>query len=158
MVSLRSGIQGGFVATFAASAMLLMNNATGKIPEIHIARTLSNLIGAPGQFMPGWLTFVAIGTLVFGTIFAVVAPRIPLRSNLVKGVLFGLAIWLGMMLVFMPLAGAGVFGMNRGTIVPVATLVLTLVYGTVLATVYSWDIAALTPSKNGRAGGHSAGG
>jgi len=153
MISIRSGIQGGFVATFAASAMMLMNNAIGKIPEIHIARTLSAMLGSPGEFMPGWIAFVVIGTVVFGTIFAVAAPRVPLRSSLVKGILFGFVIWLGMMLVFMPLAGAGLFGMDRSTIVPIATLVLTLVYGVVLGAVYSWDIAALQPRKRVRVGG-----
>jgi hypothetical protein len=147
MVSLRSGLQGGFAGTFAASAMMLMNNAIGKIPEVHIARTLSAMLGSPGQALPGWIAFFVLGSVVFGIAFAVLAPRIPIRSNLIKGMLFGFVIWLGLMLVFMPLAGAGVFGMNRSTIVPLATLVLTLVYGSVLAAVYSWDAAVEQPKQ-----------
>ena len=145
MVSIRSGLQGGFAASFAASAMMLMNNAIGKIPEVHIAKTLAAMLGS--GTLGGWLAFFAIGTVVFGVIFALAAPRMPTRSNFVKGLLFGFAIWLGMMLIFMPLAGAGVFGMNRGTIVPLATLALTLVYGIVLGIVYGWDAAADAPGS-----------
>jgi hypothetical protein len=146
MDSIRSGLLGGFAASFAASAMMLMNNAIGKIPEIHIAKTLAAMLGSSGA-LAGWLAFFGIGTIVFGVIFALATPRMPTRSNFVKGLLFGFAIWLGMMLIFMPLAGAGVFGVNRGAIVPLATLALTLIYGIILGIVYGWDAGPAMPAS-----------
>jgi hypothetical protein len=71
--------------------------------------------------------------------------------------LFGFAIWLAMMLIVMPLAGAGFFAVNRGAIAPAAVLLLTLVYGMTLAAVYAWDLAAgepLAKRSGGESGGH----
>jgi hypothetical protein len=151
MVSIRSGLLGGFAATFAASAMMLMNNAIGRIPELHLARTTAALMGSPDSAGVGWLTILGVGIVVLGLLYAVIAPRLPLKSSLVKGLLFGAVIWLALMLAFMPAAGAGFFAVNRGTaIVPAATLVVMLVYGAVLAAVHAWDVAASQPIKRTR--------
>jgi len=115
---------------------MLMNNATGALPELHIVRTLSSILGAPTHVMVGWITHVLLGTIVFSMAFAALEAQLPARSNLVKGVAFGLLTWLGMMVVFMPLGGAGFFGTTRSSIVPVAALVLNLVYGLILGAVY----------------------
>ncbi len=52
--------------------------------------------------------------------------------------LFATAAWLLMMVIVMPLAGAGLFGVHIGLIAPILTLVLHLVYGTVLGGFYGW--------------------
>jgi hypothetical protein len=41
-----------------------------------------------------------------------------------------------MMVVLMPMAGAGLFGMNMGVMAPMMTLVLHLIFGAVLGWVY----------------------
>ena len=136
MISIKAGFLGGVWATFVISAMMAMNNATHAIPELHLARTLSSILGVPDHAIVGWIAHFVIGTILFGIAFAVLAPRIPFRSNLVKGLAFGLLTWLGMMVIFMPLGGAGFFAATRGPIAPIAALVLNLVYGSVLGVVY----------------------
>jgi MFS-type transporter involved in bile tolerance (Atg22 family) len=42
-----------------------------------------------------------------------------------------------MMIVFMPVAGHGFFGLSFGIAAPIATLVLHLVFGAVLGAVYA---------------------
>lgn len=79
--------------------------------------------------------------MVFGVLFALVAPRIPVQSYLVKGLLFGIASWLLMMVVMMPLAGAGLFGIARGTMLAPAALVLNLVYWVVVSQIYRQGLA-----------------
>ncbi len=148
-ISIKSALLGGVWATFAVSAIMLMNNATGAIPELHIARTLSSLLGAPGHVMAGWGTHFILGTIVFSSAFAVLAPRIPVRSSLIKGLVFGALMWLGMMVVFMPLGGAGFFGATRGSIVPIAGLVLNLVYGLILGSVYGLESAPISKAAGG---------
>ena len=136
MISIKGGLLGGVWATFVISAMMAMNNATHAIPELHLARTLSSILGAPNNVMVGWIAHFVLGTIVFGIAFAALAPRIPIRSNLVKGLGFGFLTWLGMMVIFMPLGGAGFFAAARGSVAPIAALVLNLVYGLVLGAVY----------------------
>ena len=46
-----------------------------------------------------------------------------------------LAFWLIMMLAAMPLTGRGWFGLNDGSIVPIATFVLNGVFGTAMGIV-----------------------
>lgn len=42
-----------------------------------------------------------------------------------------------MMVMLMPMAGAGLFGMNLGVMAPVMTLVLHLIFGAVLGLSYA---------------------
>jgi hypothetical protein len=61
---------------------------------------------------------------------------IPGSGAVLKGVLFGIAAWLGMMIMVMPMAGAGLFGMAFGIMAPMMTLVLHIIFGAVLGAVY----------------------
>ena len=128
------------VATFVAAAMMMMNNALHSIPELHVARTLAGILGYPGTPLVGWMAFFILGMLVCGLLFAAVAPRIPVRSYLAKGLLFGVGSWLFMMLVMMPLAGAGFFGAVRGHVLALAAFVLNLSYWVALSLVYRYLI------------------
>lgn len=148
MVSIKSGITGGIVATVVAGAMMLMNNAIHRLPDPGIGQMLAALLGVPSHVVVGWLVFIVLGVFIFGLAFALLAHRIPIQSYLIKGLVFGLACWLLMMMVVMPLAGAGVFAMNRGHIVAAIDLVLNLVYWVVLSLVYRWAIGnAAVPAR-----------
>lgn len=136
--SITTGFQSGLVATLIAGSMLLMNNALRGIPEIQIARTLAGILGSPDQIMVGVAGILVTGIFVFGALYAVLSPRLPLRSQLGRSLAFAAASWLLMMLVFMPVGGSGWFGLNGGPIVPLATLVLSIVYWIVLGVTYRW--------------------
>ena len=144
--SVKSAILAGFAATFVTSSILLMKNALGAFQEVHIAQTLSNVLGTPDEIMIGGTAFFLIGTVILSVAYAFIRPHIPVRSDLVKGLIFGFGIWLAMMLVLMPLAGAGMFAMNRSAVPVAVDLVLTLLYGLILAAVYQWDSHANTPT------------
>jgi len=78
--------------------------------------------------------------VVWGVVYAMIESRIPIKSLSAKGALFGIFAWLLMMIVFMPLAGAGLFAVHRGTMtVPLITLAYHLVFGVVLGNVYGWN-------------------
>lgn len=49
---------------------------------------------------------------------------------------FAAGAWFVMMVLLMPLAGAGAFGLKLGVTAPVATLILHWIYGAVLGAVY----------------------
>ncbi|MEO8537343.1 MAG: DUF6789 family protein, partial [Betaproteobacteria bacterium] len=48
----------------------------------------------------------------------------------------GVGAWFLMMVIVMPMAGTGVFGLDLGMMAPVMTLILHLIYGAVLGGVY----------------------
>ncbi|HSQ05706.1 MAG TPA: DUF6789 family protein, partial [Burkholderiales bacterium] len=147
MASIRSGLIGGFVATLVIAAMMQMKTATHSLPELHMVTSLSNILGSPGHIAMGWLAHFVLGTFVWGIAYAVLARYLPGRTYALKGLVFGLILWVAMMLIFMPLTGGGFFAIHRGITVIVATLVLQLVYGVVLGIVYGWEAPAITPVK-----------
>lgn len=63
-------------------------------------------------------------------------PGILGGSAWIKGALIGLAAWLLMMVMVMPMAGQGLFGMRLGPMAPVMTAVLHIIFGVVLGFVY----------------------
>jgi uncharacterized membrane protein YagU involved in acid resistance len=138
MERIKAAFTAGLVATVVVGSMLLMNNALHRLPRLGIGRSLASILGLPDNLFVGWLVFVVFGVFVFSVVFAVSAPRIPVKTYAVKGLLFGAACWLFMMVVFMPLAGQGFFAFDRGHVVAALCLVVNLVYGLVVALVYRW--------------------
>jgi len=80
----------------------------------------------------GWALHFMIGTVLWGILFALLYGRLPGKGALSKGVSFGILAWLLMMLMPMPMASAGLFGLKLGMVAPVMTLMLHLIWGAVL--------------------------
>jgi len=134
MQNILAGFLAGFVATIVLSAMMIAKGMMGVMPELDVIAMLSMMMGAPAAL--GWLAHFMIGTIAWGGGFAVLYALIPGGTALVKGIVFCIAAWLGMMIVVMPMAGAGLFGMNLGVMAPMMTLMLHIIFGAVLGVVY----------------------
>ncbi len=138
-VSLKGGLTAGFVATVVLSFPMIGSSVLGRMPALNpvgdIVRVASALAGVqlPAPF--GWVGFFFIGAVVCGIAYAFVEPSLP-GPALVKGLVFGVFIWLAMMIVFMPVAGHGLFATALGLPGVAATLVLHLVHGAVLGLTY----------------------
>ncbi|MBK1724502.1 DUF6789 family protein [Thiocystis violacea] len=124
----------GFLATAALSGLMLAKGQMGLMPELDVISMLSAMLG--GTLLMGWLAHFMIGTLVWGIGFALLYRHIPGAAPWLKGVQFGAAAWLMMMVAVMPMVGAGLFGLALGLMAPVMTLMLHLVFGAILGTVY----------------------
>jgi len=148
MSSMKSGFLSGFVATYVVVSMLAMNNALQSIPEVHVARTLAAVMGYADRPAVGWITLMVFGVFLFGGLYAAFHQRLPVTKTLPKGLLLGMVSWLLMMVVFMPLGGAGLFGLERSAVVPLVTLVLNLIYWVVLAAMYRY-CAGAQPQRQG---------
>ena len=146
----KMGFLSSALATFIAGSMLLMNNALHSFPEVHVARSLAAMLGAPDHVMVGVVAILVVGILGCGALFVTLAPRLPMKSYLAKSLAFGAASWLLMMVVFMPLVGAGFFGLARGADVPIAMLVLHFVFWLVLGISYRWLVAPIGQSNTGQ--------
>ena len=134
MHNISAGLLAGFIATVVLSAMMVIKGMMGVMPELDVAAMIGMMMGAPVAV--GWIIHFMIGTIAWGGGFALLYDVIPSDSAVGKGIVFGVAAWLGMMIMIMPMAGAGFFGMNMGVMAPVMTLVLHIVFGAVLGLVY----------------------
>ena len=138
------GMVAGFFATIVLSALMLMKAQMGLMPELNVIKMLSNMLGASTPAV-GWIMHFLIGTVLWGTLFAWLDPNIPGESHWLKGVWFGAGAWLLMMIIIMPMAGAGFFGGNMGMMAPVMTLILHVIYGVVFGGVYGLERPETAP-------------
>jgi hypothetical protein len=134
------GLLAGLIATVVLSALMIAKTVWGILPAFSVIAILAGVghgyLGLPATPAVGWIAHLIVGVIVWGLLFAALAERLPGRSAVAKGLVFGVLAWLAMMLLLMPLAGAGVFALDRGIEATVATLALHLVYGFVLGGIY----------------------
>lgn len=135
------GLAAGLIATAVLSAIMLAKSAAGMMPAMDVIAMLAgiakDLVAVPQMPLIGWLLHVTIGALAWSLLFVLLEPWLPGgRHTWIKGASFSLLAWAAMMLVFMPLAGASIFGLGIGPAAPLATLVLHLIYGAVLGLAY----------------------
>ncbi|WP_417260392.1 DUF6789 family protein [Celeribacter sp.] len=134
MTNLKNGVVAGFIGTVVLSAMMVVKAMMGVMPELDVAAMIAMMMGTP--VIVGWIIHFMIGSLAWGGGFALFYDMIPGNSAIAKGTVFGVAAWLGMMIMVMPMAGAGLFGMKMGMMAPMMTLVLHIIFGAVMGAVY----------------------
>lgn len=134
MNTITRGMVAGFVATIVLSAMMMGKAAMGVMPELDPVGMIANMMRV--SMAMGWVIHFMIGTIIWGVAFAVLLKVLPGSQLWIKGAVFGVGAWLLMMVAVMPMAGAGLFGMQMGMMAPVMTLVMHLIYGAVLGAVY----------------------
>ncbi len=118
MDTIGRGIIAGFIATLMLSAVFH--------PIAYLARSADAL---PPTF--GWLLHFMVGSLIWGTGFGLLYRLLP-GPTWLRGVLFGVATWLVVMLAMMPLTRGGLFGLQLGLPAPALMLLVHLVYGGLL--------------------------
>ena len=138
------GIVAGFVATVVLSAMMLMKQSMGLMPELDPIALITAMAGASSPTV-GWIGHFVIGSMFWGIGFAIAGPYLP-GPYWLRGTIFAAGPWLMMMIVVMPMAGASLFGLGLGAMVPVATLLLHVLFGLVLGGVYGLLAARQTPT------------
>ena len=132
------------VAGLVATAVLwLLKLSSGSVPQLEtihfldrVAEATAKATGLPDPLMTGWIWHWVIGTLVWGTLFGIMVPILPGQRYWLKGCAFGVIAGLLTMLMVMPLAGAGFFGMELTLLDPVVSLFYHIIYGATLGGVY----------------------
>jgi len=126
-----TGIVAGLIATIVLSALMLLKGMMGMMPDLDVIAMIAGMMGASALI--GWIAHFMIGA-IYGLVFSQVAGHGTTGATVARGVGLGIAGWLVMMIVLMPMTGGGVFGMAMpsGMMVPVATLMLHVIFGAVL--------------------------
>ncbi len=129
MGNITRGVVSGLAGTAALSVLMVMKTMMGVMPELDVIGMLGGMMQVPPAV--AWMVHFMIGA-VWGLSFAVLYRRIPGSSSIVKGMVLLTGAWLLMMVMVMPMAGAGLFGMKLGMMAPVMTWLLHLVFGAVM--------------------------
>ena len=114
------------------------------LPRLDLAEGGKRYLGGE---QPGWWTVgilghlcngALMGLLYAGAVYPWAAGGGALGWRLLAGVGYGIAVWIVVLnLLVFPLAGAGAFGRRSGNPrLPLATLLLHLVYGLILGAIY----------------------
>ncbi|WP_137220883.1 DUF6789 family protein [Shewanella sp. MEBiC00475] len=135
------GIIAGFIGTLVLTGLMILKKNMGIMPgldPVHMMSTMAaEKMGTEVNLMIGWVMHFVIGSVAWGTAFAVLNGVLPGRSQVIKGIVLGVAAWLLMMIGPMPMSGAGFFGLSMGIMAPVMTLMLHIVFGAVMGLVFS---------------------
>lgn len=128
---LTRGALWGALATVLMSIPMMIGMATGVAPMPEpIPKALVELIvGGPAPLVLG---LAVLSHLVYGSFWGATLTRMTPHVTLWKGVGMGLFLWLVMQVAVLPLLGWGPFGTAVTPAVAVATLVLHLIYGSLL--------------------------
>jgi hypothetical protein len=133
---LMDGFGWGVVATLAMSALMILGVVAGlspmpsPIPAAIVNKGLGLLgVGLP---MPLIMPLAAVAHLSYGGVWGAVLAALTRPVTIWKGIGLGIFLWFIMQIVVLPLLGWGFFGVSITPRIAVATLILHLVYGTVL--------------------------
>jgi len=121
---------GGFVGTFAITFLMYAGGPMMGLPKMDIAAMLGGMLGNWGM---GMIMHILNGVIIFPAIYAFVLFAYLPGSPALKGILWGVILWVMAQLVVMPMMGAGVFGLRMGGILPAfGSLMGHVVYGALL--------------------------
>jgi hypothetical protein len=135
-------ILGGFVGTFVMTVLLYMAPLAGA-PKTDIAALLGSLFGhgipstMTGLWWAGMVWHFVNGTIVFSLIYAYLIYQWLPGENWLRGMIWGLVLWIAMEVTLMPTTGSGVFNDHASS--PITTvlggLILHGVYGAILGAI-----------------------
>jgi hypothetical protein len=135
----------GIIAGLAATLVLwLVKFISGPLPQLETIHFLDEVAAATAKFtalpdppFAGWVWHLVIGTLLWGSLYGIMAPVLPGRRHWQRGISFGVITGMLVMLMVMPLAGAGYFGMQLTPLAPIVSLAFHIIYGVTLGAVYA---------------------
>lgn len=133
-MTIGKGLTAGFVATAVLSMLMLMKEVLAVMPELDVVGMISGMLGLSRT--AGWAVHFVIGTIGWGGLFVALYAYLPGQKPWLKGIALGLIGWAAMMILMMPMAGKGIFGLQLGIMAPLMTLMLHMIFGAVLGLVY----------------------
>ena len=142
-LKLGKAIAAGFGGTLLMTMMMMIGPSMG-MPRMDIAAMLGSMFagGSPpmgsGSWLVGFGMHLIIGIVLLPVGFALISNYLPTWNAVIKGLFFGVTVWLIAQLMVMPMMGAGLFSSNlpQGRMLAVGSLLGHLLYGGVVGFVY----------------------
>jgi len=124
---------GGIVGTFVMTLMMMYVAPVLTGMPMDIAAMLGGMLGG---WTMGMIAHVVMGAIVFPLVYVLVVYHFIAGPPLVRGLVYGVILWMAAVVVVMPIAGAGVLMSNVGGMMAViAALIGHLVYGGLLGVI-----------------------
>ncbi len=121
----------GLLGGVAMALMTFLFNAI-RVPVVDLGRLIATkVLGYHSHGTRFGLLLHMANGIILAFIYALIAPSVP-GAPLIKGLSYGILVWLFMMLVVLPLMGDGLFGRKNATRMIPSALFVHLVYGLVL--------------------------
>jgi uncharacterized membrane protein YagU involved in acid resistance len=126
-------VLGGLAGTSAITFLMYIGGPMMGLPKMDIAAMLGSMLGGWGM---GMMMHLLNGAVIFPLIYAyLLFGKLP-GAPYMKGILWGLSLWLLAQLVVMPMMGAGVFGLKmNGIMSAFGSLMGHFIYGALLGVV-----------------------
>jgi Na+/proline symporter len=145
-------IAAGLCGSAAHSALMALKSWARILPSFQpyddLQAVLTALVGSSVHPAVPWLLSYFNGSVVLGFLFGHFYRRLPGDTGVMKGMVFGFAVWIVMSLTFFPAIGKGLFAAQAGLGIAPAffTLFMVLTYSVTLGIAYS----VLTSQTRGR--------
>jgi len=144
------GLGAGLAATLVLSLVIVLKQALGVLPQLSTISVLAQMVGYQSLAV-GWIVHFFVGVMLWGPLYAWIDPKSS-YPHWFNGIMFASVVWLGVMLIIMPIEGAGLFGLQLGLVSPTATLMLHWIYGAVLGSAFGssklWVTQMATPQSS----------
>jgi len=135
MSRVKKGMIAGFSATLVVSILEAVNVFGGPwfTPFPHI---VAFMMGMENNLLAGWIAHFVIGTLVLGTLFGVLSPRLPTDTWATKGIVFAVGALVVLMVGIFLFGDPKMFSGTDGFGTLAWLLITHVVFGIVLGSVY----------------------
>jgi len=144
------GLGAGLTATVGLSLVIVLKQALGVLPQLSTISVLAQMVGYQSLAV-GWIVHFFVGVILWGPLYAWIDPKSS-YPHWFNGIMFASVVWLGVMLIIMPIEGPGLFGLQLGLVSPTATLMLHWIYGAVLGSAFGssklWVTQMATPQSS----------
>ncbi len=129
MHRMKTGLIAGLITAVMTTGLNLISRAIGLLPESMDLRHLAEWLIDPFRHPAGALILGSVLHVIAGGIIGLVYALLVKSFTPLSGVRFMLSFWLLLMLVVLPLAHRGFWGIALGLGLPISTLVLHIVFG-----------------------------
>jgi hypothetical protein len=134
---LRNGIVAGIAGAAASGVVAVIATATDLSPQFNPPDLLARLTGSGPSPVLGWAAHVIVYGVLLGLLFGALGRKLSDLGYTLSGIFFALVTYGAAGLIFMPLAGAGTFGMDLGYATVPAMLIAHFAFGLTLGRVYA---------------------
>ena len=110
--NLRKAVLGGVIGTILMTLMMYFVSPVMTGHRMDIAANLGSMMW--DNWYLGMMAHVALGAVIFPLVFAYIMYRVLPGAPWLKGLLWGLILWLMAQVVVMPMMGGGIFSSRMG--------------------------------------------